>query len=126
MSWHLNKLNHLNYTFQDFECKLVLFSLVSSEVLIVNLWEHQVGLYQGTNMGLLRSISAYLGRDHKKGELSFYHDLSANVSSCNANQCTLLLFIIYNHIGITPLVNLQATLGLHINEKAILTWLVWQ
>jgi hypothetical protein len=32
---------------QDFERKSALFSLASSEVMIVNIWEHQVGLYQG-------------------------------------------------------------------------------
>lgn len=42
--------------FQDFERKSALFSLASSEVLIVNLWEHQVGLYQGANMGLLKTV----------------------------------------------------------------------
>ena len=41
---------------QDFERKSTLFSLASSEILIVNLWEHQVGLYQGANMGLLRTV----------------------------------------------------------------------
>ena len=41
---------------QDFERKSALFSLASSEVLIVNLWEHQVGLYQGANMGLLKTV----------------------------------------------------------------------
>lgn len=41
---------------QDFERKAALFSLASSEVLIVNLWEHQVGLYQGANMGLLKTV----------------------------------------------------------------------
>lgn len=33
-----------------------MFSLASSEILIVNLWEHQVGLYQGANMGLLKTV----------------------------------------------------------------------
>lgn len=41
---------------QDFERKSALFSLASSEILIVNLWEHQVGLYQGANMGLLKTV----------------------------------------------------------------------
>ena len=41
---------------QDFERKSALFSLASSEVLLVNLWEHQVGLYQGANMGLLKTV----------------------------------------------------------------------
>ena len=36
--------------------KSTLFSLASSEILIVNLWEHQVGLYQGANMGLLKTV----------------------------------------------------------------------
>ena len=41
---------------QDFERKSALFSLASSEVLIVNMWEHQVGLYNGANMGLLKTV----------------------------------------------------------------------
>lgn len=41
---------------QDFERKSALFSLASSEILIINLWEHQVGLYQGANMGLLKTV----------------------------------------------------------------------
>jgi hypothetical protein len=41
---------------QDFERKSALFSLASSEVLIVNMWEHQVGLYQGANMSLLKTV----------------------------------------------------------------------
>jgi hypothetical protein len=30
--------------------------LASTEVLLVNLWEHQIGLYQGANMGLLKTV----------------------------------------------------------------------
>jgi len=41
---------------QDFERKSALFALATSEVLIVNVWEHQVGLYQGANMGLLKTV----------------------------------------------------------------------
>lgn len=41
---------------QDFERKGALFALATSEVLIVNIWEHQVGLYQGANMGLLKTV----------------------------------------------------------------------
>ncbi|KAF8256747.1 protein SEY1 [Lactarius quietus] len=83
---------------QDFERKSALFSLASSEVLIVNLWEHQVGLYQGANMGLLKTVfEVNLGLFGKKSQES-------------ANQRTLLLFVIRDHIGATPLANLQATL----------------
>jgi hypothetical protein len=41
---------------QDFERKSALFALATSEILIVNIWEHQVGLYQGANMGLLKTV----------------------------------------------------------------------
>lgn len=41
---------------QDFERKSALFSIATSEVIILNLWEHQVGLYQGANMGLLKTV----------------------------------------------------------------------
>lgn len=41
---------------QDFERKSALFSMAVAEVLIVNIWEHQVGLYQGANMGLLKTV----------------------------------------------------------------------
>ncbi|TBU45789.1 protein SEY1 [Dichomitus squalens] len=83
---------------QDFERKSALFSLASSEVLIVNLWEHQVGLYQGANMGLLKTVfEVNLGLFGKK-------------TPDGRNQRTLLLFVIRDHIGTTPLANLQATL----------------
>lgn len=41
---------------QDFERKSALFSLASSQILLVNLWEHQIGLYQGANMALLKTV----------------------------------------------------------------------
>ncbi|ETW80976.1 hypothetical protein HETIRDRAFT_410153 [Heterobasidion irregulare TC 32-1] len=83
---------------QDFERKSALFSLASSEVLLVNLWEHQIGLYQGANMGLLKTVfEVNLGLFGKKTQDS-------------SNQRTLLLFVIRDHIGTTPLANLQATL----------------
>ncbi|KAG5652873.1 Dynamin-like GTPase that mediates homotypic ER fusion [Sphagnurus paluster] len=80
---------------QDFERKSALFSLASSEILIVNLWEHQVGLYQGANMGLLKTV--------------FEVNLGLFGQSGTSNR-TLLLFVIRDHIGQTPLANLQATL----------------
>ncbi|KAG9024686.1 Dynamin-like GTPase that mediates homotypic ER fusion [Tulasnella sp. JGI-2019a] len=80
---------------QDFERKAALFSLASTEVLIVNLWEHQVGLYQGANMGLLKTV--------------FEVNL-ALFGSRDSSSRTLLLFVIRDHVGATPLSNLQATL----------------
>lgn len=41
---------------QDFERKSALFSLAVSEILIVNMWESMVGLYNGANMGLLKTV----------------------------------------------------------------------
>ncbi|KAK7005902.1 RHD3/Sey1 [Favolaschia claudopus] len=86
---------------QDFERKSALFSLASSEVLIINLWEHQVGLYQGANMGLLKTVfEVNLGLFGKN----------------TTNGRTLLFFVIRDHIGVTPLANLQATLTTDLNR----------
>ncbi|PPQ70293.1 hypothetical protein CVT25_014615 [Psilocybe cyanescens] len=88
---------------QDFERKSALFSLASSEILIVNLWEHQVGLYQGANMGLLKTVfEVNLGLFGKKAK-------------DGTSGRTLLLFVIRDHIGQTPLANLEATLTSDLN-----------
>ena len=69
MSWHTSISRSPESSFQDFERKSALFSLASSEVLIVNLWEHQVGLYQGANMGLLKTVfEVNLGLFGKKSQ----------------------------------------------------------
>ena len=61
---------------QDFERKSALFSLASSEVLIVNMWEHQVGLYQGANMSLLKTVfEVNLGLFGKK-QMDGYVDIN--------------------------------------------------
>ncbi|KAL0575676.1 Dynamin-like GTPase that mediates homotypic ER fusion [Marasmius crinis-equi] len=89
---------------QDFERKSALFSLASSEVLLINLWEHQVGLYQGANMGLLKTVlEVNLGLFGKKAQ-------------DGTSGRTLLLFVIRDHIGQTPLANLQATLAADIQR----------
>ncbi|KAF9460714.1 RHD3/Sey1 [Collybia nuda] len=94
---------------QDFERKSALFSLASSEILIVNLWEHQVGLYQGANMGLLKTVFevnlGLFGRQAQNG-----------ISTISTHSRTLLLFVIRDHIGQTPLANLQATLTADLNR----------
>ncbi|KAG8805609.1 Dynamin-like GTPase that mediates homotypic ER fusion, partial [Serendipita sp. 399] len=82
---------------QDFERKSALFSLASSEVLILNLWEHQVGLYHGANMALLKTV--------------FEVNLSLFGKREDQSQRTLLLFVIRDHLGTTPLSNLQTTLS---------------
>ncbi|KAF4620744.1 hypothetical protein D9613_000497 [Agrocybe pediades] len=89
---------------QDFERKSALFSLASSEILIVNLWEHQVGLYQGANMGLLKTVF----------EVNI--NLFGKKATDGTTGRTLLLFVIRDHIGQTPMANLQATLTADLNR----------
>ncbi|KAF9303103.1 Dynamin-like GTPase that mediates homotypic ER fusion [Mortierella antarctica] len=80
---------------QDFERKSALFSVATSEVLIVNMWEHQVGLYNGANMGLLKTV--------------FEVNLQL-FGSHRSKEKTLLFFVIRDHVGSTPLANLSNTL----------------
>ncbi|KAL2195648.1 RHD3/Sey1 [Corynascus similis CBS 632.67] len=81
---------------QDFERKSALFALATSEVLIVNIWEHQVGLYQGANMGLLKTV--------------FEVNLQLFLKDRQSQTRSLLFFVIRDHIGNTPLANLRDTL----------------
>ncbi|KKA19276.1 Protein sey1 [Rasamsonia emersonii CBS 393.64] len=81
---------------QDFERKSALFALATSEVLIVNIWEHQVGLYQGANMGLLKTV--------------FEVNLQLFLKDKSTTHRSLLFFVIRDFIGVTPLENLKNTL----------------
>lgn len=81
---------------QDFERKSALFALATSEVLIVNIWEHQVGLYQGANMGLLKTV--------------FEVNLQLFLKDKQSTPRSLLFFVIRDHLGTTPLSNLRNTL----------------
>ncbi|KAI8872586.1 membrane organization and biogenesis-related protein [Ramicandelaber brevisporus] len=78
---------------QDFERKSALFSLATSEVLIVNMWEHMVGLYNGANMGLLKTV----------------FEVNLQLFQRKGSAKMLLLFVIRDHVG-TPLDNLISTL----------------
>lgn len=81
---------------QDFERKSALFALATSEVLLVNIWEHQVGLYQGANMGLLKTV--------------FEVNMQLFLKDKNSTPRSLLFFVIRDHLGVTPLSALQNTL----------------
>lgn len=81
---------------QDFERKSALFALATSEVLILNIWEHQVGLYQGANMGLLKTV--------------FEVNLQLFLKNAKNVPRSLLFFVIRDHLGTTPLSNLRQTL----------------
>ncbi|GAA5963085.1 hypothetical protein JCM3765_001764 [Sporobolomyces pararoseus] len=91
---------------QDFERKSALFSIAVSQVLLVNIWEHQVGLYQGANMGLLKTVF----------EVNLGLFLAAKEKSKTSRDKTLLLFVIRDHIGATPLSNLRNTLTADLNR----------
>lgn len=80
---------------QDFERKAALFAIAISEILIVNIWEQQVGLYQGNNMALLKTV--------------FEVNLSLFGNS-TINHKVLLLFVIRDYVGVTPLESLQESL----------------
>lgn len=79
---------------QDFERKAALFALSTSEILIVNIWEHQVGLYQGANMGLLKTVFQVNLLLFGKAKLT---------QDANKDHKVLLLFVIRDFIGNTPL-----------------------
>lgn len=81
---------------QDFERKSSLFALATSEVLMVNIWEHQVGLYQGANMGLLKTV--------------FEVNLQLFLKDKRTTSRSLIYFVIRDFLGTTPLQNLRNTL----------------
>lgn len=85
---------------QDFERKSALFALSTSEVLIINIWETQIGLYQGANMGLLKTVFEVNLSLFGKNKLKNKSD----------KHKVLLLFVIRDHIGVTPIENLATTI----------------
>lgn len=87
---------------QDFERKAALFAMATSEVLIVNLWETQVGLYQGANMGLLKTVFEV--------NLSLFGTAKLQKNSSSSEHKVLLLFVIRDHLGVTPKESLSATI----------------
>lgn len=78
----------------DFERKSALFSLALADCLIVNLWEHSVGLYHGANMSLLRTV------------FDVHLQLFQRDARCN----TTILFVVRDYLGSTPQANLRTTL----------------
>ncbi|KAI7827928.1 root hair defective 3 GTP-binding protein [Kickxella alabastrina] len=85
---------------QDFERKSALFSLAISEVLIVNMWETMVGLYNGANMGLLKTVM----------------EVNLQLFGGNRNSKTLLYFVIRDHVSSTPLSSLADTLNIDLQR----------
>ncbi|PVV05039.1 hypothetical protein BB560_000449 [Smittium megazygosporum] len=70
---------------QDFERKSALFSMAIAEVVIVNMWENMVGLYNGANMGLLKTV----------------FEVNLLLFGRNREAKTLLYFVIRDHVSPT-------------------------
>ncbi|KAJ2660742.1 Dynamin-like GTPase that mediates homotypic ER fusion [Coemansia sp. RSA 1199] len=85
---------------QDFERKSALFSLAVAEVLLVNMWETMVGLYNGANMGLLKTVM----------------EVNLQLFGGNQGNKTLLHFVIRDHVSSTPLANLSKTLRIDMDR----------
>ncbi|KAJ1980859.1 Dynamin-like GTPase that mediates homotypic ER fusion [Dimargaris verticillata] len=87
---------------QEFERKSALFSLATAEVLIVNMWENMVGLYNGANMGLLKTVFEV--------NLQLFHDRNSRKGK------TLLLFVIRDHVSKTSLDSLAEAVQQDLNR----------
>jgi len=86
---------------QDFERKSALFTLAISEVLVINIWENMVGLYQGANMGLLKTVFEV--------NMQLFLQQQGKIKTC-------LLFVIRDFTGRTPLSNLSEVLSNELNK----------
>ena len=97
---------------QDFERKSALFALATSEVLILNMWEQQVGLYNAANLGLLKVVFEVNLELFIKGNKWVAHRAAPIVQAdfCRQNPRSLLFFVIRDHLGTTPLSNLRNTI----------------
>ncbi|KAF8798982.1 P-loop containing nucleoside triphosphate hydrolase protein [Phlegmacium glaucopus] len=88
---------------QRFERKTALFALACSRLLIINIWENQVGLYNGANMGLLKIVF----EEH----LSLYGKLDRQVY-----HWPRILIVIQAHSSGTSLASLARTVTLALNK----------
>jgi hypothetical protein len=79
---------------QDFERKSALFSLATAEIVLINMWENSVGLYNGANMSLLRTVM----------------EVNLQLFQSHSNSKTCLLFVLRDSTGVAPLETLSQTL----------------
>lgn len=102
---------------QDFERKAALFALATSEILVVNMWENQVGLYFGANMALLRTVfEVNLSLFHASPTTLESNSESSSESNAGSNSGSgriprsRILFVIRDFTAQTPLEQLAITL----------------
>lgn len=70
-----NQVVTLFLRMQDFERKAALFSLAIAQVVIINMWEYSVGLYNAANMVLLKTVlevHAQLFQNQKRYSIERY------------------------------------------------------
>eukprot|EP00388_Colpodella_angusta_P044211 GDKK01062096.1.p1 GENE.GDKK01062096.1~~GDKK01062096.1.p1 ORF type:complete len:802 (+),score=223.34 GDKK01062096.1:26-2407(+) len=83
-----------------FEHRASLFALAVADLLVMNVWNHDVGRYGATNMGVLKTVF--------KVNLELFH--SAADTASNPPPRTTILFVIRDFDGETPLHFLEKTL----------------
>lgn len=98
-----------------------MFALACSRLLIVNLLESQVGLYNGGNMGLLKIVfeehlSMYGKLDRRQVERLLVLSARCNESICRAYHWPKILFLIQGFSGRTPLTSLARTVTSGLEE----------
>ena len=79
---------------QDFERKSALFALAISQVVMINMFESSVGLYQAANMGLLKTVL----------------EVNLQLFQSKKSQKTLIVFVLRDFTGMAQLDVLSNTL----------------
>ena len=77
-----------------------MFSIAIAEVIIVNMWETMVGLYNGANMGLLKTVL----------------EVNLQLFGSKDSPKTLLCFVIRDFTSQTPLEALSQTIQEDLNK----------
>lgn len=100
---------------QNVERKFALFALICSRVLLVNIWQNQVGLYTGANLGLLTIIFeeylALFGNSDRRCVFFFFPSSGfKNPSMIRIYDRPQIIFIIQAHSGTTSLESLSRTI----------------
>lgn len=92
-----------------FERQTALYALAVAEVLIINMWEHDIGRYTASNYGILKTVFEV--------DLQLFHNSTASASKKEAPSKTTLLFIIRDHIEEdTPFDSLKEKLLVEIHK----------
>jgi protein SEY1 len=105
---------------QHLERQTSLFSFALAPVVIINMWTHDIGRYQGANLGLLRIVLELNLQLFQKGRYEHCNTMCAIAacfkrltSSCvrhHSRSKTKLLFTIRDYDQATPIDDLASTI----------------